>query len=156
MFRRIVIAAELVAYKAAGLWSFGGKDGFCGRDDLERINRARFVVLARTRVVMPYNRIIRDKEGNHYLALVLRLPERFVPVFLNLSAVVYMALGVYGWQMQVDPEMITRMSEDRSLVYGLLAALSINGVFFFGDLTDRIRAAKDAVARKRREMFGGR
>ena len=83
MFRRIVVAAERIAYRASGSWSFLDRSDFCGREDLARINGQRFCVVASSRKTFPYNGIIRTDDDVHYLALVLRVSERAVPVLLN-------------------------------------------------------------------------
>ena len=156
MFRRIVVAAERIAYRASGSWSFLDRSDFCGREDLARINGQRFCVVASSRKTFPYNGIIRTDDDVHYLALVLRVSERAVPVLLNLSAAGYMMIGSAGWHTQFNPEMLARITVGESLAIGAGVFVLVNGILFFGDLRDRLRMAREMVSRKRREMFGGR
>lgn len=156
MFQRVVLAAERIAYKASGTWAFLDRGNYCGRDDLVRINRERFSVVCLSRAAVPYNRIIRTFDGTHYLALVLRIPERAVPVLLNLSAAAYMMIGATGWHLQMNQEMMSSVTERQSAVSAIAVFLLINGICFFGDLRDRVRIASEMIVRKRREMFGRR
>ncbi len=85
------------------------------------------------------------------------LPKAVVLFGLELSASVYIGIGVFGSVVETSPPMGLYLSVWTSLLFGAALLACIRGIYYFGTLRDRIaaREADAATARKISEVLPG-
>jgi len=75
------------------------------------------------------------------------LPKSVILFGFNLSASVYIGIGVFGSLVEITPRLTPYLSVWSSLLFGAGALLCIRGIYYFGSLWDRMLAREAAVAK---------
>ncbi len=77
------------------------------------------------------------------------LPKAFVLFGLELSASLYIGIGVMGSLVEITPPLGLYVSVWTSLLFGAGLLACIRGIYYFGTQRDRI-AAREAAAASRK------
>ncbi len=77
------------------------------------------------------------------------LPKAIVLFGLELSASLYIGIGVYGSVVEITPPLGQYLTVWSSLLFGAGLIACIRGIYCFGTLRDRILAREEAAAESR-------
>ncbi len=83
------------------------------------------------------------------------LPKAVAVFGLELSASVYIGIGVFGSVIETSPPMGASLSLWTSLLFGAGLLACIRGIYYFGTERDRIAASEAEASRKVSEALPG-
>ena len=72
------------------------------------------------------------------------LPRTLVIFCFNLCISLYIGIGGYGTAMGLDPTLFQSLSIWHAVAFGAASLLLIRGIWYFGEMRDRL-AAQDAA-----------